>query len=196
MVVHLADGVDAACAGQTRIKTLPDGGSLLVRQADPVWGAVGVDDALRAAVGRLADVVRQAGAVGAVVDFATLGVLPARVGVARPRRRRRLLWRDSDAAVEGVAGEAGGAGADGLVLAHVALCSDAADSDAGILALLPDAGLVGLTLLGDDALWVAVVGLAEEAWLAAAHHAVTDNVTVGIRTTRVRVARRASRFVG
>ncbi len=101
---------------------------------------------------------------------------------------RRLRRRDPYALVEGVPGVARLAGADGLVLPHVADGVDAAHVHAGVLALLPDAGLGGGALLVDDALGAALVGLAEEAWLAGADGPRAADLADGVGAAGVRVA--------
>ena len=61
----------------------------LLADAGPVAGAVGVGNALRPAVGRLAAEVLEARAGGAAVPLATLGVGAARVRRARAGRLLR-----------------------------------------------------------------------------------------------------------
>ena len=74
------------------------------------------------------------------------------------------------------------------MLAHLAHGVHAADVHAGVLALLPDAGAVGRTVLRDEALWPAVGGLAKEAWLALADHTWADDFTDGVGAAGVGVA--------
>lgn len=143
------------------------------------------------AVWRLVDVPGQAGADRGVPAGLAPGVGAAGAGQAGGGGRRRPggLRRDGDAPVEGVAGVAGRAGADGLVLPHLADGADAAHVNAGVLALLPDAGLAGGAVLRDNALGPALVGLAVEARLAAAHHPGADHLADGVGAAGVGVAR-------
>ena len=82
------------------------------------------------------------------------------------------------------------------MLAHLAHGVHAADVHAGVLALLPDAGAVGRTVLRDEALWPAVGGLAEESGLALADDAGADHLTDGVGAARVGVARAGGRSLG
>ena len=171
MVGGGAVGIDAADVGA--------GVNALLLLADAVARALRVHVALWLAVGRLADKARQAGALLPVaVDHPALGVGAAGRGRAGLLGRGRL--RDLDAAEEGVAGVAGGALADRLVLDHLAGGVGSAGADAGVLAALPDAGLVGAAVRGDEALGPAVRRLAVVAGGAAAHHAGAKHLDLGV----------------
>ena len=167
MVGGGAVGVDAADVGA--------GVDALLLLADAVARALGVHVALGLAVGRLAHEAGQAGALLLVaVDHPALGVGAAGRGRAGLLGRGRLL--DLDAAQEGVARVARGALADRLVLHHLAGGVGAARAHAGVLALLPDAGLVGPAVGGDEALGPAVRRLPVVARGAAAHHAGAEDL--------------------
>ncbi len=146
-------------------------------------------------VRRPVDVPGQACALWLPVLLPAGGVVAARVRVAGVGHGglgglgRRLRRRDPYALVEGVPGVPGLAGADRLVLPHVADGVDAAHVHAGVLALLPDAGLGGGALLVDDALGAALVGLAEEAGLAGAHGPRAADLADGVGAAGVGVAR-------
>ncbi len=65
------------------------------------------------------------------------------------------------------------------------------DIDAWILALLPNASLTGPALFRNEAFRSALVGLAEEAWLALADHPGADHLADGMGSTWIGVARAA-----
>ena len=171
MVGGGAVGVDSADVGA--------GVDALLLLADAVGRALGVHVTLGLAVGRLAHKAGQARALLLVaVDHPALGVGPAGRGRAGLLGRGRLL--DLDAAEEGVARVARLALADRLVLHHLAGGVGAARPNAGVRALLPDAGLVRPAVGGDEALGPAVGRLAVVARGAAAHHARAEDLADGV----------------
>jgi len=113
VVPDVAVGVLAACVVGARV-----GAAVLATSL--VRGAVTVLEALGAAASeRVANVVVDAGAHGTVVLHPAVGVLAARGGVA-------VL--QGTAGLEGVSGHALSAGADGLVVANLALSTSPADA--------------------------------------------------------------------
>ena len=84
MVLDHTLGVDAAVL-RARVDTL-------LVAADPVVGALNVDDTLGLAVGREAHVTREAGAHGLVGHLAAVGVLAARRGLTGTWRLLHGFW--------------------------------------------------------------------------------------------------------
>ena len=147
----------------------------LLLLADLVACALSIHVALRLAVGWAAHKAWQAGALFLVaVDHPALGVGPAGRGRAGLLGRGRL--GDLHTAEERVARVAGVALADWLVLHHLAGSVRGTCPHARVLALLPDAGLVGPAVGRDEALGPAVRGLPVVARGAAAHHARAEDL--------------------
>ena len=131
VIGHAAGGVDAAGAG-TGIPTLGADARLVRR-------TVAVEQALGPTAHRgIARVVPHAGAHGLAAGLHAAGrVCAARRGVAGVARRRLLGdLRLLGAAGEGVAGVAGWAGADGVVVLDGAAGEHAAGTGAGVQAFL------------------------------------------------------------
>ncbi len=135
-VLAVAGGhvVDGPAVGPAAAVLLDAGVDALEVPAGLVLRAVRVDLALRAAARRSPAVARQAGAGAVAVALSLLAVGPAGVRVARVVLLHDGTERGLVALVGRISGVALEAGADGLLVDHVAHRIDAANSlSAGIL---------------------------------------------------------------
>ena len=153
-----------------------------------VVAALRVGDTLGAAVGRGAEVALLARARRHAVLVFAVGVGPARVGSARVHGLGRV-HRLEEAVDKWVACVAGRARAERVVGGHPADGVGAADSRAGVLALLEDAGLAGAAVAVDDALGAAVGRGAHVARLARAHARAAAHALLAVGPARVLAAR-------